>query len=273
DAFIKAGVERSSTIIALGGGVVGDMVGFAAATFLRGVPWVNVPTTLLSMVDSSLGGKTGIDLPQAKNLVGAFYPPRFVLADPLVLDTLPVRELRSGLAEVIKHGVIGDPDLYGLCSEGLEKIKEDLPKIVCQGMAIKVKVIEIDPFEKGIRQGLNLGHTIGHGVEISSGFSISHGEAVGIGMVAEAHLAEKMGLAEPGTCADISDVLTRLGLPTQMPQEIPVKNVIAAMQLDKKRAAGKIHFALPLKIGEVKTGVVIDDWQEKVTQVLDCRSI
>ena len=264
DFFIQAGVERGSTVIALGGGVVGDLAGFAAATFLRGVAWVNVPTSLLAMVDSSMGGKTGFDLPQAKNLVGAFHPPRLVLADPLVLRSLPARELRNGLAEVVKHGIISDPDLFALCEAGLDAVMGSMERIVLQGMAVKLQVIDVDPYEKGLRQALNLGHTIGHGVELASAFQLGHGEAVAIGMVAEARLAEELELAERGLAERIAAVLAGLGLPTTIPADLSAERIVQAMQLDKKRAAGKVRFALPVRIGEVRTGVVVDGWQEKI---------
>jgi len=260
--FVQAGIERGSTVVALGGGVVGDMTGFAAATFLRGVAWVNLPTSLLAMVDSSLGGKTGIDLLQAKNLVGAFYPPQLVLADTTVLETLPERELRGGFAEVVKHGVIADPGLFGLCMKGWEVANGALEQVVRQGIAVKLQVIDIDPYEKGPRQALNLGHTVGHGLEIASGFQLSHGEAVAIGMVSEAHLAQALGLAEARVAEKIECALTHLGLPTAVPASLDIERVIEAMLLDKKRAAGRIHFALPVKIGRVQTGVVIDQWQQ-----------
>ncbi len=195
---LEAGLDRKSTVIALGGGVVGDLAGFAAATFMRGCNWVALPTTLLAMVDASLGGKTGFDLPEGKNLVGAFHPPRLVLADPEVLSTLPERELRAGLAEVVKHGVIADPALFDLCSQGWEAIVATLPEVVRRAMAVKVKIIEGDPYEKGLRAALNLGHTVGHAVELVSGFSLLHGEAVAIGMVAEARLAERLTVAGRG---------------------------------------------------------------------------
>ncbi len=262
DFFVRAGVERGSTVAALGGGVVGDLTGFAAAVFLRGVPWVNLPTSLLAMVDSSTGGKTGIDLPQAKNLVGAFYPPRLVLADPRVLATLPARELSSGLAEAIKHGIIADPDLFALCETGLPWIKQNLEPLVRQAMAVKLKVIAIDPYEKDLRQALNLGHTIGHGVERASEFRLSHGEAVAIGTVAEARLAEKIGLAEPGLAQRIAAAIERLSLPVEIPPDISIEQVAKAMHHDKKRAGGLLRFALPLRIGEVRTGIVLDQWQE-----------
>jgi shikimate kinase / 3-dehydroquinate synthase len=266
--FIEAGLERGSTVLALGGGVVGDLAGFAAATFLRGVSWVNLPTSLLAVVDSSLGGKTGVDLPEAKNLVGAFHPPSLVLADPLVLRSLPERELRNGLSEVVKHGVIGDPELFGLCAQGWEAVQEHLGQIARQGMAVKLRIIEEDPYEKGVRQTLNLGHTIGHGVELASGFGLLHGEAIAIGMVAEAQLAERIGLAESGLAERLSEVLSGLGLPTEIPAAIARQEIIRAMRLDKKRSSGVVRFALPVRVGEVRTGVVVEDWQHIVMDEL-----
>lgn len=264
DFFIQAGIERGSTVVALGGGVVGDLTGFAAATFLRGVPWVNLPTSLLAMVDSSTGGKTGVDLPQAKNLVGAFYPPQLVLADPLVLRTLPERELRNGLAEAIKHGIISDPELFSLCETGFSEVIKNLDLLVRLAMAVKLRVIEIDPYEKNLRQALNLGHTIGHGVELASEFRLSHGESVAIGTVAEARLAERIGVAEIGLARRIEQAIEKLGLPLEIPADLSVDRITQAMQHDKKRAAGKLRFALPVRIGEVQTGVVIENWKEVI---------
>ncbi len=264
EGLLQAGIERGSPVIALGGGVVGDLTGFAAATYLRGVPWINVPTTLLAMIDSSIGGKTGIDLPQGKNLAGAFYPPRLVLADPALLATLPERELRGGLAEVIKHGVIGDPDLFELCAHGLQAALAYPEQLVKQGVAVKLRVIEIDPYEKGLRQALNLGHTIGHGVELASDFSLSHGEAVAIGMVAEARLAEEIGIAESGLAETIRAALMRAGLPVEIPTDLETERIAAAMQHDKKKSAGQVRFALPARIGEVRVGIVVEDWQKRL---------
>ncbi|MEJ5226106.1 MAG: bifunctional shikimate kinase/3-dehydroquinate synthase, partial [Anaerolineales bacterium] len=184
--FLEAGLDRKSTVLALGGGVIGDLTGFAAATFMRGVPWVNIPTSLLAMVDASLGGKTGIDLPEGKNLAGAFYPPRLVLVNPSVLKTLPVAEFRSGLAEVVKHGVIGDPELFALCAQGWDAVQSHLDDVIQRAMAVKIRIVEADPYERGVRAALNLGHTVGHAVEAVSNFTIRHGEAVAIGMAAEA---------------------------------------------------------------------------------------
>lgn len=259
--FLEAGLDRQSVIVALGGGVVGDLAGFAASTFMRGCAWVAVPTTLLAMTDASMGGKTGFDLPEGKNLVGSFYPPRLVLADPQVLSTLPERELRSGLAEVVKHGVISDPELFDLCAQGLEVVKADLPETVRRAMGVKVRVIEQDPFEKGVRAALNLGHTVGHAVEIVSHFHLRHGEAVAIGMVAEARLAEKLGLTEDGSglSGQIKAVLTGLGLPTEIPPGLAVPAILQSMKVDKKKAGRVVKFALPVRIGEVRVGVAVSD--------------
>jgi 3-dehydroquinate synthase len=262
-SFISVGIERGSTVLALGGGVVGDLAGFAAATYLRGVRWVNLPTTLLAMVDASLGGKTGADLPQGKNLVGAFHPPALVLADPLTLRSLPKAELRSGLAEVIKHGIIGDPELFELaCSPS----PTNLGQIVRRAMSVKVRIIEADPYERGLRAALNLGHTVGHAVEQVSGYHLRHGEAVAIGMVAEARLAERLGIAQVGLAETIATTLAGVGLPVAIPPPMDRGAILQTMQVDKKRAGGKIRFALPVKIGEVVTGVEVTDfdWLEAV---------
>lgn len=258
-AFLSAGLDRKSTVVALGGGVTGDLAGFAAATFLRGVAWVGAPTSLLAMVDSSLGGKTGFDLPEGKNLVGAFHPPRLVLADPAVLATLPEPELRSGLAEVVKHGVIADPGLFDLCAAGFAAVQARLPEIVRRAMAVKVKVIEEDPFEGGRRAALNLGHTLGHAVEAASGYRLRHGEAIAIGMVVEARLAERLDLAEAGLAETLAAALTGLGLPAAIPADLNRADLVRLMGVDKKKAAGAVRFALPACIGEVRTGVAVED--------------
>ncbi len=267
-AFMAAGVERSSTIVALGGGVVTDQAGFAAATYLRGVGWVAAPTSLLGMVDASLGGKTGVDLPQGKNLVGAFHAPALVLADPQALATLPTGELRSGLAETIKHGILADARLLACCAalkklDDVQELAARLPEIVQRGMAVKVRVIEADPFEQGQRAALNLGHTVGHAIELASGFRLRHGEAVAIGMVVEARMAEQIGLAEPGLSETIAGLLAEVGLPTEIPADLRTDKILQAMQLDKKRAGSKVRFALPVRIGEVKVGVEVDDERRK----------
>lgn len=259
EAFLGAGLERGSSVVALGGGVVGDLAGFAAATYMRGIPWVNVPTSLLAMVDASLGGKTGVDLPQGKNLVGAFHAPRMVLVDPSALETLPRDEQRSGMAEVIKAGLIGDPKLFNLSRNSLEVIKEDFEEIIRRAMAVKIQVIEADPFEEGLRAVLNLGHTVGHAVEKVSNYTIRHGEAVAIGMVAEARLSERIGLAERGLADEIADACKLIGLPVDIPENLPREDILEAMKVDKKREGAKVKFALPVKIGEVRPGVEVSD--------------
>jgi shikimate kinase / 3-dehydroquinate synthase len=250
--FVENGLDRKSTVIALGGGVVGDMAGFAAATFMRGVSWIALPTTLLSMVDASIGGKTGFDLPEGKNLIGSFYPPRLVLADPQVLKTLPEEELISGLAEVVKAGVISSPELFQMCSRGLNHAIENLEDMVKRAVAVKIQIIEEDPFESGIRAKLNLGHTVGHAVEKASGYRIRHGEAVAIGMVAEAKLAERLKVAEKGLSDIIAETLRGLSLSIDIPGDLPRNEIIRAMNLDKKKTDGIIRFALPAEIGSVE---------------------
>ncbi|MGZ9221895.1 MAG: 3-dehydroquinate synthase, partial [Anaerolineales bacterium] len=205
-----------------------------------------------------LGGKTGFDLPQGKNLIGSFYPPKLVLADPQLLRTLPKNEFVSGLAEVVKHGIISDPELFHLCARGLDCVKEELEQIVRHAMAVKIKIIEDDPYEKGFRAALNLGHTVGHAVELVSKFRLRHGEAVAIGMVAEAKLAERLAVAGQGLSDRIRVVLSALGLPVEIPGELPQEEIIRAMKVDKKKNAKTIRFALPAEIGRVEL-VDVDD--------------
>lgn len=259
-ACLAAGIDRGDTIIAIGGGVTGDLAGFAAATWLRGIRWVVAPTTLLAMVDSSLGGKTGADLPEGKNLIGAFHPPALVLADTSTLASLPDEEFRAGLAEVVKHGIIADPELFELCRIGFQGLRQAAhPEFVSRAMAVKVRTIALDPFETGIRAALNLGHTIGHGIEQAMGFRLRHGEAVAIGLVSEARIAEQLGLAQPGLADDVAGVLSGLGLPTGMPHGLDRAACLAAIRLDKKRKGGIVRFALPLRVGAVQTGVSVDE--------------
>jgi len=207
---------------------------------------------LLAMVDASMGGKTGADLPVGKNLIGAFHPPRLVLADPETLATLPEAEYVNGMAEVIKHGII-----EGWRVEGGE-LRDSL---VRKAMATKVNVIEIDPYERGIRAALNLGHTVGHGVELVSEFKIRHGEAVGIGMVAEARLAELIGLAEAGLSTEIAAELKSVNLPTEIPPDLDRSAIATAMTRDKKKAGGVVKFALPTAFGDVRVGVEVKNWE------------
>lgn len=257
-AFLAAGLERGSTALAVGGGVVSDVAGFAAATYLRGIRWATLPTSLLAMVDACLGGKTGIDLPQGKNLAGAFHPPSLVLVDPGFLATLPAPELRAGLAEVVKHGVIGDPALFERCAQGWESLQADWQAILPRAMGVKIRVIEADPYEQGARAALNFGHTIGHGLEAACGYRMRHGEAVSIGMAVEARLAERLGLAEEGLAERLKQVLAGLGLPREIPPFIDRGWMLAAMRADKKRKEGSLRFALPRRIGEAVV-VQVDD--------------
>ena len=259
EEFLKGGLERGSTVVALGGGVITDLAGFAASVYLRGVRWVSVPTSLLGMIDASLGGKTAVDLPQGKNLVGAFHPPALVLADPDILHTLPAAELRNGLAEVLKHGVLRDPDLFATCARGWDALQAaDWNALVRQAMAVKVEYIQRDPFERGERAALNLGHTIGHAIEGASGFGLRHGEAVSIGMVAAARLSVRAGMAGPGLVEQIRGALLGLGLPVSAPVNIDKEEILELMQSDKKKRAGRLRFVLPVKIGEVRYGIPLD---------------
>lgn len=257
--FLEAGLDRKSRVIALGGGVVGDLAGFAASTYMRGIDWVYVPTSLLAMVDASLGGKTGFDLPEGKNLIGTFHAPLLVLSDPEVLSSLPQAEFRAGLAEVVKHGIIGDPQLFEACSRGLAQVYENLPVILRRAAAVKVRIIEADPRERGERAALNLGHTVGHAVELVSGYHIRHGEAVAMGMAAEAKLAERLEIADRGLSMRIAETLSGLGLPPVVPAELPRPELIRAMGSDKKKSAGTVRFSLPVEIGRVQTNVQVED--------------
>ncbi|MFA5857490.1 MAG: 3-dehydroquinate synthase [Elusimicrobiota bacterium] len=265
-------VERRTAVIAVGGGVVGDTAGFAAATYLRGVPVIHVPTTLLAQVDSSVGGKTGVDLAVGKNLVGAFYQPAAVVADTEVLKTLPLRELRGGLAEVVKYGVLADAGLFRILELTIGKVmgynSGVLEQIVYRCVKIKAGIVEKDEYERyGLRAKLNLGHTFGHAVETLTGYKkYTHGEAVAIGTVVAAKTAESMGYTVKGLAVRIERLLHAYGLPTSWPKELGVEAVISAMARDKKVSDGKIKAVLPTKIGNVITGIVID--KKILTRVL-----
>lgn len=255
DSFLDAGLDRGSTAIALGGGVVGDLTGFAASTYMRGIQWVNLPTSLLAMVDASLGGKTGVDIPRGKNLVGTFHPPALVLADPDVLTTLPEAEFRSGMVEVIKHGTIKDPGLLEMCAV----YKSAICELVSRAMAVKVRIIENDPYEKGVRAALNLGHTVGHALELVSEYRLRHGEAVAIGMVVEARLAERLGLAVQGLSLHIASILAGMDLPVAIPSDLDRAAIRRVMGVDKKKARGRVRFTLPARIGQVEIGIDVPD--------------
>ena len=251
EGFYRALAEnhftRSDFVVALGGGVTGDMAGFAAATFLRGIDFVQVPTSLLAQVDSSVGGKTGVDLPFGKNLVGAFHQPRLVLIDPDTLDALPPHFFADGMGEVIKYGCIRDKDLF----ENLEKqdVKEHLKEVIFRCVDCKRQIVEADALEKGERMLLNFGHTLGHAMEKLRDFQgLSHGEAVGIGMVLLSQAGEKAGLTQPGTADRIATLLEKYGLPTKT-TDTPAE-LAAAASLDKKTDGDNLHLILLQSIGE-----------------------
>ena len=232
-------------LVALGGGVTGDLTGFAAAVYLRGVPFVQAPTTLLAMVDASVGGKTAVNLNAGKNLAGAFHQPSFVLIDPDTLDTLPSETLSDGLAEAIKCGVISDRALFGFLSEGFHPA--DAEEVIARCVAMKRDLVEKDERDTGERQLLNFGHTIGHAIERASGYGISHGQAVAIGMLLEARGAEAVGFAEESCAESSRSALLRNKLPVSCPY--PAEALIEAMLRDKKVRSGRIQLALPRRIG------------------------
>ena len=255
DEMLAAGFARDSSIVALGGGVVGDLAGFVAATFMRGIQFVQVPTSLLAMIDASVGGKTGVDTPAGKNLVGAFHQPAAVIADTSVLATLPIDHLRAGLAEAIKHGVIADADYFdsviSLASNlgAVDVSGSAMLDLVARSIEIKADVVRRDEREGGVRKTLNFGHTIGHAVELCSDFAMLHGEAVAIGMVYEARLAEQLGIAEAGTAARVRDANAAAGLPVARPREITAERIVVATRGDKKARAGQVEYALPVRVG------------------------
>jgi len=251
-------VDRSTPVIALGGGVTGDIVGFAAATLLRGVPFVQAPTSLLAMVDSAVGGKTGVNTPQGKNLVGAFHQPALVYSAMETLQTLPVQEIRCGLGEVIKHGVIADPDLFEVCATEPGSILAADPDLMAQlvhrSCTVKSEVVSADELEQGRRAVLNLGHTVGHALETvlaHAGNGLPHGECVGIGLVAEASWAVRRGTCESGVPGRISEVLSGLGLPDSAPS-LNSQDLVAAAGFDKKARRGKLSTAIIEAIGKVQ---------------------
>ncbi len=256
DVAIGQRLERSSTLIALGGGVIGDMTGFAASSWLRGINFIQVPTTLLAMVDASIGGKTGVNHPRGKNLIGAFYQPRLVMIDPDVLKALPSREWRAGMAEVIKYGIIWDAELFQMleAAEHLSQLSRVSPTLLAEilrrSAQAKVDVVSQDEKEAGIRAILNYGHTIGHAIESLTGYKVvNHGEAVAIGMVAAGQLAVATDLWSANDAARQDVVILKTGLPTTLPAGININEVVTALSLDKKVSAGQVRFILPTKIG------------------------
>ena len=255
DQMLAAGFGRDTTVIALGGGVVGDLAGFVAATFMRGVPFVQVPTSLLAMIDASIGGKTGVDTPAGKNLVGAFHQPAAVIADPDLLRTLPREHLRAGLAEAIKHGVIADARhlesvvAFGARAASGADNADALVDLVAASVEIKASVVRRDDRETGLRKTLNFGHTLGHAIELGSNYQMLHGEAVSIGMVLESELAESLSIAERGTAAAVRDAVRRVGLPMSPPRMLSPEAIVRTTHTDKKARAGQAEYALPSRVG------------------------
>ena len=271
DEMLAAGCGRDTTVVAVGGGVVTDLAGFVAATFMRGVPVVQVPTTLLAMIDASVGGKTGVDTPAGKNLVGAFHRPAAVLIDPLALATLPARELVAGLAEALKHGVVADAGYFAELEAALPDLAPGSARaapgggrplgdalsahagrwtrLIVRSVAIKAEIVSRDEREAGLRKVLNFGHTIGHAVESLSEWRLLHGECVAIGMAAESVAAERLGVAESGTSERIVAALRAAGLPDRRPADLAPDRVLAATRGDKKARAGHVEYALPERIG------------------------
>jgi 3-dehydroquinate synthase len=254
DQLLTRGLGRDGAVIALGGGVVGDVAGFVAATYLRGVPYVQVPTTLLAMIDSSIGGKTGVDTAHGKNLVGAFHQPRAVVADVDTLGTLPPLHVASGVAEALKHGAIADARYFGWTESQSRGImgrdRDALLALAARSVEIKAAIVAQDEREQGARARLNFGHTVAHALEAVSGYELLHGEAVAMGMVAEAALGERLGVTASGTRERIAAALARFGLPIDLPDRLDVDRAIEAIKHDKKARDESVRFALISGIGE-----------------------
>jgi len=253
DRLLTAGLDRTSTVLALGGGAVGDVAGFAAATYMRGINFIQLPTTVLAQVDASIGGKTAIDHPLGKNMIGAFHQPRLVVVDPAVARTLPEREFRSGLAEIVKHGIVLDADYFAELERDLAPLAARdlgvLERIIGGSCRLKASVVERDEREAELRHVLNYGHTIGHALEAATGYTrYAHGEAVSLGIVAEARLARRLGIADDETTTRQERMLETLGLPVRAPS-IDVEPIVSAMARDKKAKDGRVPFVLAPRIG------------------------
>jgi 3-dehydroquinate synthase len=269
--LLELGADRNSLLIAFGGGVVGDIVGFVASIFMRSIPYIQIPTTLLAQVDSSIGGKTAIDLPYGKNLLGTFYQPRAVFTDLSYLTTLPEKEFNNGLAEIIKYGIIDDAKMFRLLEDNMEqvKIKDSvlLLKLVELCCRIKKSIVEIDEKEQGLRRILNYGHTLGHALEAQSNFTILHGEGVALGMIAAARISENSGYLESGSRERIEKLIKKSGLPCRIPQDLPTGEIISRLKMDKKKDGDIIHFVLLKKIGLPFVNGGIDG--KIITQVIE----
>jgi 3-dehydroquinate synthase len=268
--LVRAGADRRALIVAVGGGVVGDVAGFVAASYARGIALIHVPTTVVAQVDSALGGKTGVNLPEGKNLVGSFYPPKGVVADPGFLSSLPPRDFRSGIYEIIKYGVIGDAKLFQFLEEKLEKVlrreRAALAFVIERSIAQKARVVSEDEHESGLREILNFGHTFAHALESVTRYrTYLHGEAVGWGMIAAARLAVEKEMLQPREEERIAKVIARVG-PLPAWPSIPAAQLIAAMQADKKTRAGRLRFVLPERVGTVQCGIEAEE--EMLVRVL-----
>lgn len=265
DELLTHGLGRDGLIVALGGGVVGDLGGFVAATYLRGIPVVQVPTTLVAMIDAAIGGKTGVDVPAGKNLVGAFHAPASIIIDPDLLETLPARELRAGMAEALKHGAIADAGYFDRTAADVAALRDparatSLPmrQLVVGSVSIKSDVVNSDPLESGRRKMLNFGHTLGHAIEAESGYQLRHGEAIAIGMVLEARIGERLGVTAAGTSLRLAAALDDAGLPIKT--NLGPAQLVARTYGDKKKVAGRVEYALPATIGRFeKWTTPVDD--------------
>ncbi len=264
DALAEMGASRDATVLAVGGGVIGDLAGFAAACWMRGIAFVQIPTTLLAMVDSSVGGKTAVNLPQGKNLVGAFHQPRAVVIDTATLTTLPDRELRSGLSEVVKYGAIGDADFFAWLEANADALLARDASALAHAIAVscrqKAGVVARDETEQGERALLNFGHTFGHAFEAVAGYGeILHGESIAIGMRLAAELSTRLGLAPAADAQRLDALLQRFGLSTAVPQHLDVDAVLAAMRLDKKNLSGRLRLILWRGIGHAEIADSIEE--------------
>jgi 3-dehydroquinate synthase len=257
--LVAAGADRATLVVAVGGGTVTDVAGFAAATYMRGVPWLPVATTVLGMVDAAIGGKTGIDLPEGKNLVGSFWQAIGVIADLAALASLPVRERQTGMAEIVKHAIIDDAGLLGVCETFDSRSRSaDWPPLIRRAADVKLRIVRRDLRESGVRASLNLGHTIGHGIEQAKGYRLSHGAAVAVGLRAAGLLAMQRGMWNARAHARVLRALDRAGLAVHI-ERLSAPDTIAAMRRDKKRANGAHRFVLPLRLGKVVVGVEVSD--------------
>jgi 3-dehydroquinate synthase len=270
EQLVERGADRTSALIALGGGVVGDVTGLVASIFMRGIPYVQVPTTLLAQVDSSIGGKTGVDVPSAKNMLGTFYQPKAVFIDIDFLETLPSREFTNGLAEIVKYGIIEDPDLLEDLQSGIEALhkrdKRFLETIIARSCRIKKAIVEIDETERGLRRILNFGHTVGHALEAESSYALSHGEAVAQGMTAATVLSERLGYLSAEDREHVLSIIRHMGLPDRIPAVLDTDGILSRLKQDKKKAGESIHFVLLKRPGMpfVNGGVPLDLVRETI---------